>query len=649
MPASPTRRGAARLRQFRAGWSALAIPCSLDYDSGTVMVTLSKGETHRMYRSLFQAGIVLAMLSAIGSADVFTAIDIRAVEIRGEIGDRITATIKNNLMVLDADADFLKPFQERTATGGYVGLGKLIDSCVRFAAYTEDPAVLERKKHLVDSVIATQEPDGYIGMFAADARLWSLWDIHEIAYLIYGLTVDHRYFGEEKSLEAARRAADYIIDGWNADPERKPGDGSITVYMAVTGLEPALLALHEATGDSKYLDFCVNQRKLVEWDGPIVEGRWGPIQGHAYAYMARCIAQLRLYRIQPQPQLLVPTERAMKYLLEEDGLVVTGTCGQHECWHSTQEGAANLGETCATAYLIRLLDEMLRLEGDPRYGDLMERAIYNALFAAQSPDGRQIRYYSPQEGPRQYFEGDTYCCPCNYRRIVAELPGMVYYDAEDGIAINVFTPSSVQADCKGVAVKVAQVTDYPTSGAVRVSVDPEEKAVFTLRLRIPRWCEGASVRINGQTAPGTPESGTFFEIDREWQPGDVVDFDLPMALRLVAGRKAQAGRVAVLYGPRVFCLNPALNPDLALEDLRLISIDPATLEGPFPDPSGTAGLACRVKAWRTTNWYPQASPDWELTLTEFPDPGGQATYFHVPNPNDSRFVEDELTPAKTAP
>jgi hypothetical protein len=97
-----------------------------------------------------------------------------------------------------------------------------------------------------------------------------------------------------------------------------------------------------------------------------------------------------------------------------------------------------------------------------------------------------------------------------------------------------------------------------------------------------------------------------------------------------------------MYGPLVFCLNPACNEALTDEDLRLITIDPATLEGPTSDDSvRPGGLSCTVAAWRTTTWYPFADKDWKLVLTEFPDPEGEATYFHVPNPNDAAFVDDE--------
>ena len=134
-----------------------------------------------------------------------------------------------------------------------------------------------------------------------------------------------------------------------------------------------------------------------------MRGRWGRIEGHAYAYLAHALAQLQLYRVEPDERLLRTTRRAMDFLTRHEGLVISGTCGDHECWHDTQSGTTNLGETCATAYLLRTLDDLLRLEGDSRWGDLMERTIFNALFAAQSPDGRHIRYYTPFECSRAYL------------------------------------------------------------------------------------------------------------------------------------------------------------------------------------------------------------------------------------------------------
>ena len=67
-----------------------------------------------------------------------------------------------------------------------------------------------------------------------------------------------------------------------------------------------------------------------------------------------------------------------------------------------------------------------------------------------------------------------------------------------------------------------------------------------------------------------------------------------------------------------------------------------TLEGFISDESlHPRGLACTVEVWDPGKWYPGPTSR-TLTLTEFPGPGTEAAYFVVPNPEDERFVGDEL-------
>jgi DUF1680 family protein len=594
--------------------------------------------------------------AAAEAAEPMRPLDLRQVTVGGVIGQRVEATIRNNICRLNIDDDFLRPFREKTSrSGGYIGLGKLIDALVRLAANSRDAQVLTLKKEVVGKTIAAQEPDGYLGVFAAPNRMWQLWDISEAAYLIYGLASDHRYFQEKGSLEAARKLADYIVGRWSAEPQRQPGEPRISTHMAVTGLERALLLLFEETGDRRHLDFCVHHRRLHEWDLGIVLGRWGRIEGHAYAYLAHCSAQLQLGRLEPfrlsgsepHPKLLVPTRRAIEFLTRGDGMVISGACGMHECWHDTQEATFNLGETCATAYLLRLLDDLIRLDGDSRWGDLMERSIYNALFAAQSPDGRRIRYYTPLEGKRDYWPRDTYCCPCNYRRIVADLPLLVYYRVGTGVAVNLYTPSQAEVElADGVPVVIRQETDYPSSGRVRIFVDPVRPAKFPVKLRIPRWCSRAKAAVNGQTAGGDAPGGKFLSLTRTWKARDYIDLEMPMEFRLVKGRKAQAGRVAVMRGPVVFCLNRARHPQVAETDLRSLVLTRTSVEGPLADETVRPhGVACRVKASAIGLYkYAQAEgpEDLTLTLTELPDPDGELAYFRVANPAAPALTDDEL-------
>lgn len=601
-----------------------------------------------LWRALGVLLLALAAQQAL-AADAMTPLDLRQVKVGGEIGRRVDVTVSDNLLSIDVEKAFLQPFRERNQPSGYIGLGKLIDATVRFAAYTGDPRVLELKNQLVTEAIKTQQPDGYIGILIEPARIWGVYDIHETSHLVLGLVNDYRYFGEKASLEAARKLADFIVNRWSAEPDRIPGPSGNRdkMYGVTTGLDAALLTLYEQTEDPRYLDFCVRfkQYQLPRWDVPIKIGYdHMDDERHCYIYMALCVAQMQLNRIQPDPGLFAQAHRAIDFLTRQDGLLVSGTCSLNEGWHSDQCGAGNVSESCATAYLIRMLDRLLRADGDSRYGDMMERAVYNALFAAQSPDGRTLRYFSPLEGKRSYFNQDTFCCPNNFRRIMAELPMMVYYRIGPGLAVNLYSPSTAQIDLgDGLSLAVRQETDYPRSGDVLLCLDPSRPAAFPLHLRIPQWCAKANVTVNDQPLDKAVEPGRFLAIDRQWKPGDRLRLQMPMEFRLVKGRKSQAGRAAVLRGPMLFCLDPARNETLAGVDLSQITIDPASLAGPIDDNSlRPGGQACRVCAWSPGKWNPTEKTDLNLLLTEFADPGGEATQWKVPDPNANTLIEDEL-------
>ncbi len=577
-------------------------------------------------------------------ADRMTPLDLREVTVGGEIGRRVTITIANNLLQLNVDGDFLPAFREGSRNGQFIGLGMLLDSTVKFAAHSGHPRVMELKRHLVTEILKAQEAEGYIGTFPPPGRLKSLWDVHEMGYIIFGLLQDHEYFGNRPALEAARKAAGYLIRNWAMLPPDWGHGAEVAPHVAFTGLERTMLALHRATGDSSYLDFCIRMRALPEWDPDIVVGRRPGIDGHVYAYLARCLAQLELHPLQPSARLLRPTQRALDFMTGRDGMLITGSCGQCEIWTADQDGRGDVGESCALAYQLRIYDRLLRMNAEARMGDLMERVIFNALFASQSPDGRRLRYFAPLEGNRVYWNTDTYCCPCNFRRIIAELPAMVFYRSAEGLAVNLYAPSEGKFILGNqVRTVLRQETDYPNSGRVRIHVGPDKPSTFPLLLRIPAWAGGATASVNGQAVPAPPLPGTFLELRREWKPGDRIELDLPMPWRLVQGRQRQAGRVAVMRGPQVFCLNPSPNQDLARLDgaeLGYLALNPAS----FTDPAASdavrpGGIACRVQAWKP-GFGLGSKADYELTLTEFPDPLGKAVYFRLRDYRVAR--EDEL-------
>ena len=593
-------------------------------------------------------------------SDMLYPVSVKNLKIDGEIGRRIDITINNNIKNLNLDKNFTGHFEAKTGpevVGSFVGMGMLIDTSVRLAAYSKDPEMIAIKNKIVHKIIDAQLEDGYSGFYKPERRLWNNkgisdnWDIHEMAFIIDGFLSDYQFFGNDKALEAAVKTADFIISRWHEMPDNY--DAVVDMHVLDTGFDWAIMRLYRFTGEERFLNFSENIKSLYEWDTPITIGRRIGVSGHMFAYFAMCIAQLELYRLTENEELLDQTKKAMDFFLKNDGLTITGSAGIREIWTNDQDGEGHLGETCATAYQMRVYESLLRLTGESKYGDLIERTAFNGLFAAQSPEGDKLRYYTPFEGKREYYDVEYMCCPGNYRRIIAELPGMVYYTTEDkGVAINVYTPSSVQIDL-GMDNKVSliQETNYPSDGGIEITIKPDKTSTFPVLLRIPLWAKNTSVKVNGKNWDKKAEAGTFLSIEKEWKKNDKISIDFPMDFRFIAGRKRNAGRVALMRGPVIYGLNLHKNPEATTygkrtyHDLRRI-LDPKTISEVVVDNSVRPyGTAVYINGWRE-NYSGKADRkhEFKLKLTEFPDPESRFIYFKIPD--YSIQVEDELVERK---
>ena len=418
------------------------------------------------------------------------------ITVGGEIGRRIEITIANNLLQLDIEHDFLAPLRKKT--GAFVGIGMLLNTMTRLAAFSGDQRVAFLRDNLVAALIQLQDPSGYIGTKAQEKRLWEAFDVDEVFQILSGLVAHYRLTRNAGSLAGATRLGRFVLNRFSTEPEEAAKERWLCDTLLFLGLELGLLDLYAVCNEKTFLDFCVQQRRLHLWRDPIVLGRWGKLEGHAYAYLVKCLAQLHLNRFAPDRKLFEQSHKLLDFLTQSNGMVITGAMSEWECWHNTQEGGWNLGETCASAYLIYLLDKLLRLEGDALYGDLMERIIYNTLFAAQSPDGRRLRYNTAFDGPRTYYEKDAYCCPNNYRLAVSRLPEFIYYPTRNGIRVNLYTDSIVRCRFPSGMVTIEQTTNYPNSGLILLRIGVETPMRFALSLRLPRWCSTPEIVVAGK-------------------------------------------------------------------------------------------------------------------------------------------------------
>lgn len=218
-------------------------------------------------------------------------------------------------------------------------------------------------------------------------------------------------------------------------------------------------------------------------------------------------------------------------------------------------------ETPCGAYAhFKITRYLLRVKGDSRYGDSMERVLYNTVLGAKPilEDGSSFYYSDYSTSGRKTYHHDRWpCCSGTLPQIAADYGISSYFQSRDGLHVNLYVPSKVTWREGGTPVTLTQETAYPFRPATRLALGMAAAREFTLSLRIPAWAgAGTRVLVGGKAVEGEVRPGSFFALRRGWRNGDVVEVEFAMPLRLETmaikepQRTTQLG--ALMAGPVVF-------------------------------------------------------------------------------------------------
>ena len=328
------------------------------------------------------------------------------------------------------------------------------------------------------------------------------------------------------------------------------------------------------------------------------------VEGHAVraTYLYAAMADQYLRTAEPA---LGDTLRTLWDNLESRRSYITGGLGSQghgERFTLDFDLPAERGytETCASIGLLFWAWRMTLAETDSRYADMAERALYNGALAGISLDGKGYFYVNPLEvTPRlaDYREDlahvETHrlpwfgcaCCPTNIARLLGSVAQYAYsYDSShDSAAIFVhqYIPSKTELPIENSRIGFELQTGYPWDGALRIRLSLKVDCRFAVHLRIPSWCkccehcdpsvgrnpcEGRrlySLKVNGQECESCEDcespsaNNGYIALERLWQDGDIIEFDMKMEARLIrANTKVaeQVGKVAIAYGPLIYCV-----------------------------------------------------------------------------------------------
>jgi DUF1680 family protein len=482
---------------------------------------------------------------------------------------------------------------------------------------------------LIELVAAAQGDDGYLNSYytvAEPGRRWTdLAHGHELycaGHLIQAAVAYRRATGDDRLLAIARRFVDCIHAVFGPG-RRATTDGHAEIEMA-------LVELYRETGERRHLDlaaFFLDQRGRGRigqnrYDSPAAFQDRVPVreattvEGHAVRALYLTTGAADLYLETGETLLLETLTRQWQDMVESKLYVTGGVGARHlaESFGLPYELPSDLayGETCGGIASVMWSWRMLLATGDARYADLIERTLYNAVLAGVSLTGEQYFYVNPlasngeaehlhRGGCRRKAWHFVACCPPNVMRLLASLGHYVATGDASGLQIHQYAAAHLVAP----SVALRMETAYPWDGRVRLTLEETSAGPWTLALRVPGWCTGASARINGRETAGSAAPSRYLRLERAWARGDVVEVDLPMQARCVVAHpwiESTRGCVAIERGPLVYCLEQADHPGTRIADLEIDAAAP--LQSAWEPDTLDGVTVIRARGWEidTTAW-----------------------------------------------
>ncbi len=403
----------------------------------------------------------------------------------------------------------------------------------------------------IDFAIEHAENDGFIGpehMRAKDR--WPHAVFFRAALAQYEISGDRRYLD---ALMRHYRAMPHPI-GWDRD---------------VTGVE-ILLALYQESGEPDLLEMAETLYAQFNAQWPehdcavhtLVSDK--ALTEHGVTFNEEAKLAAMLYCATGKAEYLQAAVHGYAKL-EQQALLADGL---HSCSeHIRGRDARDMHETCDITDYTWALGYLLQATGEAQYADRIEQVILNALPGAVTKDFHALQYFScPNQvlatstsNHNRFMRGlnwmsyrpdhEVQCCPGNVHRAMPNYVARMWLRTPDGgIAAALYGPGILHTTAGAAAtpVTVTARTRYPFEQAVEFTLEPAAPATFAFAVRIPAWCAQARLSLNGQAVDAQLTPGTFYTLERLWQPGDVLRLELPFALQLHTWPR---GGISLSYGP----------------------------------------------------------------------------------------------------
>lgn len=374
-------------------------------------------------------------------------------------------------------------------------------------------------------------PEELINRNIRGTSVWAPW--YTLHKLFSGLIDQYLYSDNQKALEVVVRMADWAYH------KLKPLDEATRQKMIRNefgGVNESFYNLYAITGDERYrwLAQFFYHNEVID---PLKELRDDLGTKHTNTFIPKVIAEARNYELTEDENSRKLSDFFWHTMIDYHTFA-PGCSSDKEHYFDPARFSKHVsgytGETCCTYNMLKLSRHLFCWTADAAIADYYERALYNHILGQQDPQTGMVTYFLPLlSGSHKVYstkENSFWCCVGSGFENHAKYGEAIYYHNDKGIYVNLFIPSVVNWQEKGLTLR--QETDFPAEETTVLTIGTQSPVETTVYLRYPSWSKGVKVAVNGKKVAVKQKPGSYIAITRLWKDGDRITADYPMRLRV---------------------------------------------------------------------------------------------------------------------
>lgn len=489
-----------------------------------------------------------------------------------------------------------------------------------------DAELEKRADEVIETIEKAQQEDGYLNTYFTikepEHRWQNLQECHELYCAGHMMEAAVAYYdatGKDKLLKVMERMADHI--------DRRFSPDKITGIPGHQEVEIGLMRLYHTTGEERYCnlaEYFINERGKnpnffyeesqkrgwthfgIDPKDTVYNQSFATVYdqkeavGHSVRAVYMYTAMADIAGTTGDERLYQACVDLWKNMTEKRMYLTAGigSTGELEAFTKDYDLPNDMvyAETCASIGLIFFAKQMLELEANGKYADVMERAFYNGTISGMQADGKRFFYVNPLEvnpGISGVVPGYKHvlperpgwyacaCCPPNLVRLITSLGKYVWDETDDTIFFHMFVGQKAELEKADIDVE----SSYPWEGKVTYHVHSKKEEEYTLAIHIPGYLKDICVKVNGEQIEWKKfMKNGYLYLTRKWGESQVeILFDLEVR-KVYANKNVRedAGKVALMRGPFVYCFEGVDNGN----DLQAMCIDADTQAETFVGKEG---------------------------------------------------------------